>query len=127
MANSVIIPTPASTNVRFQQVSSPRPQLVYANGVRTDEPRTNSKGEPLYGFEATVNCELLGGTVGSVRVSTPLAELPEVEFGQVLTLTDPVLTIRNNRDGFDLSISIEASGIAETQPAQGRRPNSSDA
>jgi hypothetical protein len=126
MSNAVTIPVPPTISVRFQQVTVPRPLSVYVNGARTDMPKTNAKGEPLHGFEATVNCELLGGTVGSVRVNTPLAELPAVEFGQVLTLAEPILTIRNNRDGYDLGVSIEAAGIADDQPTAGRRQGSSN-
>jgi len=126
MSNAVTIPVPATIPVRFQQVTAPRPQSVYVNGSRTDAPKTNAQGEPLYGFEATVNCELLGGTVGSVRVSTPLAELPAVEFGQMLTLANPTLTIRNNRDGYDLGVSIEAAGITDDQPTAGRRQGASN-
>lgn len=126
MSNAVTIPVPPTISVRFQQVTTPRPLSVYVNGARTDMPKTNAQGEPLHGFEATVNCELLGGTVGSVRVSTPLAELPAVEFGQVFTLADPILTIRNNRDAYDLGVSIEATGIADAQPTAGRRSGASN-
>jgi hypothetical protein len=125
MVYSITIPVPATIAVRFQQVTTPRPQNAYVNGARTDMPKTNAQGEPLFGFEATVNCELLGGTVGSVRVSTPLAELPATEFGQVLTLAAPILMIRNNRDGGDLGVAIEATGIAEDQPTTGRRQGAS--
>lgn len=117
MANAVTIPTP--TPIACIPETQPRAQFVYAEGKRTDTAKTNEKGQPLYGFAAMVHAEALGGTVGGVRISTPLAELPELGFGEALSLTSPVFTIRNNRDGFDLSISIEGSGI-EGQPSSRR-------
>lgn len=118
MTNAITIP--CSTRIAAIPEGPARAQYVYVDGKRTETPRTNDAGQPLFAFTALVHADVLGGTVGGVRVSTPVKALPDLAFGEALTLVDPVLTIRNT-DSFDLAISIEASGFEEPE---GRSPRS---
>ena len=111
MIGSIAFPLP-SPLLKIQPLSEPRPQKIYKDGEVTDLPKTNEKGQPLYGFSVAVHHPLLGGTVGDARISTPLAELPATEFGEVLELENAVVTVRNQRNEFNLAISVEANGLA---------------
>lgn len=109
MANRLDIPVAAQT-VAIVPAGPARPTFVYVDQKRTEEPKRNAKGQPLHAFDALVQWN--GVPLGTVRISSPVETLPELEFGGVLTGTgNGVLSVSNDRQGFDLRIGIELDGL----------------
>lgn len=98
---------------RFMPDSSEaRAVFVYEDGRRTDKPRTDAKGRPLYAMNGVLNSEVTG-IVQGVRVLTPLKAWPEVPWGASVALSDAVVTISNARDSFYLNLTVTATGVQE--------------
>ncbi|WP_201518278.1 hypothetical protein [Gulosibacter hominis] len=115
--NSLTFPLPTSTPTQIiPATTEARPVMKYVDGKRTDTPETNSKGEPLYAFDAMLHHASLPEAIPTVRIKTPTQHLPKVEFGGVLTLKDAVLTVRNNNGGFNLAVSVEATAVVGGAP-----------
>ncbi|MFV4912181.1 hypothetical protein PFZ49_01105 [Microbacterium lacticum] len=117
MANSITIPAPADSVLLVPAGNAPRAQFVYADGKRTDVPRTNPQGQPLYGFDALAQFD--GLDLGTVRVVSPAETLPALGFGSVLHgVGSAVLTVANQRDAFDLRITVVLDGIEAQAPSR---------
>lgn len=117
MANSITLPAPAEAVRLVPAGSEPRALFLYVDGKRTDTPRTNSAGQPLYGFDALV--EFDGTSLGNVRILSPIEALPAIGFGGVLHGTGSAeMTVSNQRDQFDLRVTVTLGGIEAPAPAR---------
>ena len=94
-----------------------RPKWVYEDGKRTDKPAVDDKGRPLYGITALIDSDFTG-PVDGCRITVATPNLPPVAFGQILHLPDDaVIKVMNNSKGFELLISVQASGFASDKAA----------
>lgn len=94
-----------------------RPKWVYEDGKRTDKPAVDDKGRPLYGITALIDSDFTG-PVDGCRITVATPNLPPVAFGQILHLTDDaVIKVMNNSKGFELLISVQASGFVSDKAA----------
>ena len=58
------------------------------------------------------------GPVDGCRITVATPNLPPVAFGQILHLTDDaVIKVMNNSKGFELLISVQASGFVSDKAA----------
>ena len=97
-----------------------RPKWVYEDGKRTDKPAVDDKGRPLYGITALIDSDFTG-PVDGCRITVATPNLPPVAFGQILHLTDDaVIKVMNNSKGFELLISVQASGFVSDRLGSAR-------
>ncbi|PFG29289.1 hypothetical protein [Paramicrobacterium agarici] len=118
MTRNVTVPISGEA-IALVPAGEPRGAFVYEKGRRTDTPRTNAQGQPLYAFDALA--QLNGADLGTVRVSSPAEVLPTTGFGTVLVGEGAGLLTVRNTDGFDLAVSVQLDGVNPTTTSARRR------
>ena len=123
MASSIELPVrgedigiiPQSTKTREAKLYDPDAKKL------SDVPETLPTGEPLYSFNAVA--QAAGAALGLVTVKSPVQELPQLEFGQVMSGAGyGLVKIANQRDGYELRVTIIVGGLTPPQVA-GRTKN----
>ncbi|MCL2464333.1 MAG: hypothetical protein FWF28_04595 [Micrococcales bacterium] len=109
MTARLAISVPGSS-IRFvPQAAESRQKYAYVDGKRSDTPATDSKGRALQGFAATVE---LAGDRFSAQVAAPTPLPSPAPLGTVFQGTGgAVLAISNQRDAFDLRVSLQLDGF----------------
>lgn len=117
MANSITLPAPGS-EVKLVPSGEPRAVTIFNEDRNAPKvPQTNAAGQPLYAFDALA--QFAGTDLGTVRVQTPLETLPATGFGSVLVGSGAAeMKIGNQRDKFELRITITLEGIEVPAPAR---------
>jgi hypothetical protein len=89
-----------------------RPVYVYADGKRTDQPRLSASGRPLLRWSAVLVLE--DGTEVEGKVLSPVqpVDVDGFRFGRTLLAAKGDLTVRSQRDQFDLAVGFETEQVA---------------
>lgn len=79
----IVLPLEDARRVQVMPTGGTRGKFKYKDGQATDEPVVLADGRQVFAFDAAVAID--GQTLGSVRVESPVKDLPEVPFGTVLS------------------------------------------
>lgn len=125
MAGTLNLTAPAANVLLSPTVDVARQKFVYDESTKksSNVPELDAKGRAIFTFTAGVS--LNGQRIGEVRVSGP-SELPtDLDFSEALVATgdDVVLSIRNQKNDFNLGISMTIDGLEKRSAAPAGRRN----